>query len=184
MNPPGPGNDEVQATVRNFTGDVTNLVGQIHRPNGLPQQPPWLRITRTGESLTAYRSTDGVQWTEIGKTDPAALSDLPDTLLVGLGATSHLNGEIMTATFSNFQISTGAVQTPIQIVNISRTGGTFSAAFNTDAGASYTVQYKDALGAATWSTLTTVAGDGTLKTFSDGPPASTTGHRFFRVSRP
>jgi hypothetical protein len=49
-------------------------------------------------------------------------------------------------------------------------GGTFSASFQTVAGVNYRVEYKDDLNALTWSLLTTIVGDGTVKTFSDPGP--------------
>ncbi|MEV1247393.1 ABC transporter permease subunit [Nonomuraea sp. NPDC049750] len=63
-----------------FTQDVAG------RPGGVSQQSPrWLRLTRSGEDLTGYESTDGRQWTRVGT---ARLAGLPDTVQVGLFAAS------------------------------------------------------------------------------------------------
>jgi hypothetical protein len=70
------------------------------------------------------------------------------------------------------------------LINASYTAGSFSAAFLSQNGLSYTVQYKDAIEAPMWSTLTTIMGDGTLKTFTDPGPVSPTGNRFYRLSLP
>jgi hypothetical protein len=59
--------------------------------------------------------------------------------------------------------------------------GTFSASFQTANGVSYTIQYKDDLGAATWTTLTVVVGDGTVKSFTDPGPLPPV--RFYRVAQ-
>ncbi|MFC4065779.1 hypothetical protein [Actinoplanes subglobosus] len=50
-----------------------------------PQSPRWLRLTRSGDTITASESTDGEQWHTVGA---AALDGLPDTVQVGLFATS------------------------------------------------------------------------------------------------
>ena len=77
-------------------------------------------------------------------------------------------------------VNAGAAQSPI--VNFGFTGDTFGGAIQTQNGATYTVQFKDDLNAATWSTLTTIIGDGTVKTFSD--PGPTVGQRFYRIVTP
>ncbi|REE96333.1 ABC transporter permease subunit [Thermomonospora umbrina] len=56
------------------------------RPGGVsPASPRWLRLTRSGDTLTGYESSDGARWTEVGK---ARLEGLPDTVRIGLFATS------------------------------------------------------------------------------------------------
>ena len=47
--------------------------------------PGWLRLSRTGDTLTGYDSADGTHWTQIGTAD---LAGLPSTAQVGLFATS------------------------------------------------------------------------------------------------
>jgi ABC-type transport system involved in multi-copper enzyme maturation permease subunit len=48
--------------------------------------PRWLRLTRSGETVTGYESADGVTWTQVG---PAArLAGLPQTAEVGLFVSS------------------------------------------------------------------------------------------------
>ena len=43
--------------------------------------PQWLRLTRSGDTITGYDSADGKQWTKIGS---AVVSGLPPTAQVGL----------------------------------------------------------------------------------------------------
>jgi ABC-type transport system involved in multi-copper enzyme maturation permease subunit len=62
----------------------------IHDTAGLPgtastQAPRWLRLTRTGGTITGYNSVDGSHWTEVGTVRPARL---PDIVQVGLFVTS------------------------------------------------------------------------------------------------
>lgn len=50
--------------------------------------PRWLRLTRTGDTVTGYDSTDGTTWTRIGA---AHLTGLPATVYVGLFVTSPVS---------------------------------------------------------------------------------------------
>jgi ABC-2 family transporter len=49
------------------------------------RQPPWLRLSRHGDTITGYASADGLQWTMVGSTRLAGLSS---TAQVGVFATS------------------------------------------------------------------------------------------------
>lgn len=79
----------------------------------------------------------------------------------------------------------GNVPTPVSqqpIINLTYLSGSFSGSIQTANGVTYEVQYKDDLNASMWNTLTTISGDGTLKTFTDPGPA--TGARFYQVIIP
>lgn len=58
---------------------ATNLSG------GAGDAPRWLRLTRAGDSVTGYQSTDGTDWREIGTVD---VGRLPHTVQVGLFVSS------------------------------------------------------------------------------------------------
>ncbi|WP_214103915.1 hypothetical protein [Acrocarpospora catenulata] len=64
----------------NFTEDTAGLPGGVSTGS-----PRWLRLTRTGETITGYESTDGEHWTTIGT---ATLPKLPPTIQIGLFAAS------------------------------------------------------------------------------------------------
>jgi hypothetical protein len=54
--------------------------------DGVSQQSPrWLRLTRSGDTITGFESADGQQWQAVAT---ATLDHLPDTVQVGLFATS------------------------------------------------------------------------------------------------
>jgi hypothetical protein len=106
----------------------------------------------------------------------------PASMVVGIGVTAHDNTLLATGMFSNFRI-TGLVASPT-LVNSSYSAGSFSAAFATQNGVPYTVRYKDALAAPTWTTLNSFTGDGTVRTFTDPGPVSPTGNRFYQVTSP
>ncbi|MGH8019516.1 MAG: endo-1,3-alpha-glucanase family glycosylhydrolase, partial [Opitutaceae bacterium] len=63
--------------------------------------PVWLKLVRSGNTFTGYRSSNGSAWTKVH----AVSVSLPETALGGLAATSHNTGSRTTATFTNFSIS-------------------------------------------------------------------------------
>jgi regulation of enolase protein 1 (concanavalin A-like superfamily) len=68
-----------------------------------------VRLTRAGNSLKGFRSTDGATWTQVGE---SVQSGLPATLLFGLAVTSHNNGVLGTATFDNVSLVPTVPQPP------------------------------------------------------------------------
>lgn len=77
--------------------------------------PYWVRMTRTGSSLAAYRSSDGTTWTQQGTTQTIGMGT---TAFVGLGLGSNNSAASQaTATFDN--------------VTVTPAGGTFT---GTDVG--------------------------------------------------
>ena len=64
----------------NFIEDTAGSPGGVSA-----ESPRWLRLTRFGDTLTGYESTDGTQWTRIGT---AHLTELPALVQVGLFVTS------------------------------------------------------------------------------------------------
>ena len=50
----------------------------------------WLRLSRVGNTLLAYYGTDGITWTNLSYFTP--VPQYPDSVLVGLGTSSHNNG--------------------------------------------------------------------------------------------
>ncbi len=176
ITPSGPGDNNVTASYRATAGGPTNTFGTTVTPSGLPNA--WMRIQRAGDQFTTSRSLNGVDWVTLGTTSIV----LPPALNVGVGVVSHRNGKVATATFTDFKISQGAVPpTPPTLGRFSYAGGQFSARFQTENGIVYIVEYKDDLNLVPWTTLTTVSGDGTVKSFTDAGPVSPTGSRFFRI---
>jgi regulation of enolase protein 1 (concanavalin A-like superfamily) len=60
----------------------------------------WLRLVRSGSTITAYTSSDGTTWTSVGSTSVS----LTDPVTVGLFVTSHNGQALSTATFDNVLI--------------------------------------------------------------------------------
>ncbi|NKE62834.1 hypothetical protein FXN61_41375 [Lentzea sp. PSKA42] len=63
-----------------YKHDVAGSAGGVST-----QSPRWLRLTRSGDTITGSESADGKQWHTVAT---AELNGLPDTLQVGLFATS------------------------------------------------------------------------------------------------
>jgi ABC-type transport system involved in multi-copper enzyme maturation permease subunit len=63
-----------------YTGDQPGAPGPVS-----PASPRWLRLTRSGYTLTGYDSADGAHWAKVGT---AVLAGLPATVQGGLFATS------------------------------------------------------------------------------------------------
>jgi chitodextrinase/regulation of enolase protein 1 (concanavalin A-like superfamily) len=70
-------------------------------------RPGWFRLTRVGNTFTAYTGQDGLQWTEVGQASIA----MPATVFVGMAVTSRVKGSLATATFDNIALS-GAANDP------------------------------------------------------------------------
>jgi ABC-type transport system involved in multi-copper enzyme maturation permease subunit len=69
--------------------------------------PQWLRLSRSGDTLTGYQSTNGATWTAIGS---VTLSGLPSTMQAGLFVASPM-AQIIQGTESVTFIPTQAVAT-------------------------------------------------------------------------
>ncbi|HEY6280033.1 MAG TPA: ABC transporter permease subunit [Streptosporangiaceae bacterium] len=63
-----------------YTHDTAGLPGSVSAAS-----PRWLRLTRSGDTITGYDSADGKHWAKIGT---ASLAGLPPTVQAGLLVTS------------------------------------------------------------------------------------------------
>lgn len=59
--------------------------------------PTWLKLSRRGTAFSTYQSSNGTSWTLVATRTVA----IPSQALVGLAVTSHANGVLSTATFTN-----------------------------------------------------------------------------------
>jgi ABC-type transport system involved in multi-copper enzyme maturation permease subunit len=67
----------------NYTHDQPGLPGAITNSSAR-----WLRLTRTGDTLTGFDSADGTTWSEVGT---AHLAGLPATVIIGVFVTSPVS---------------------------------------------------------------------------------------------
>jgi ABC-type transport system involved in multi-copper enzyme maturation permease subunit len=66
----------------NYTGDTAGLPGPVSATS-----PRWLRLTRSGDTISGYDSLDGKHWSVVGT---VTLAGLPATVQAGLFATSPM----------------------------------------------------------------------------------------------
>jgi hypothetical protein len=78
----------------------TNVLG--------PTAPYWVKIVRSGNTLSSYSSPDGNTWTLVGS-DTIAMAA---SVYVGLPVTSHNDGVLCTSTMDNLTITAGGSSTP------------------------------------------------------------------------
>jgi RHS repeat-associated protein len=93
--------------------------GSISYQSGGPSSPAypyWVRLTRTGNTISAFASADGVNWSQVGT---SVTINMASSIDVGFGAPSQSSSQ-GTATFDNVSISTPAAPAPV-ITGISAT---------------------------------------------------------------
>jgi hypothetical protein len=79
---------------RTATGGATSTTGG----GALTFPDVWLKLVRTGNSISAYKSSDGTTWTQVGTAQTIAL---PASATMGLADTAHTTSVTSTATFDN-----------------------------------------------------------------------------------
>ena len=85
---------------RTTTGGLTS-----HTGGGAGTAPQWVMLVRTGITLTASVSSDGITWTELGSDTFPEMANQP--LWIGLAVTSHDNSALATATFDHVVVDRG-----------------------------------------------------------------------------
>jgi regulation of enolase protein 1 (concanavalin A-like superfamily) len=63
--------------------------------------PEWVRLTRRGNVIEGFTSTDGTGWTSIG----AIAIDMGPTINAGLAVTSHNSATEATAVFDDVSLT-------------------------------------------------------------------------------
>ena len=188
VNPPT-GRNQVEMGIRSVLAGATAGVGTNFVPAGVPNA--WMRLTRVGNLFTGYRSSNGVDWVQLGQTNQV----FAENLAVGFGVSAHDTNLWATGTFKNFAVGSPFPGTFPQIVAAQFTAGVFSASFTSTNGTIYEVQYSHSIAISKpcigfeacpdppvqepWFTLTNIVGDGALKTFIDSAPA--VDRRFYRL---
>jgi hypothetical protein len=94
----GTGANTVDCNARNTTGAAT--AGWGNGTSFTPAYPnAWVRLKRTGDGLTAYSSTNGINWVLRATNNPTVvgeLTPLPATVYVGICVTAHNNDPVGT----------------------------------------------------------------------------------------
>jgi ABC-type transport system involved in multi-copper enzyme maturation permease subunit len=98
----------------NYTGDTAGLAGTV-----TTARPRWLRLARSGGTITGYDSADGVRWTQVGV---VKLAGLPSTVQAGLFATSPRYSQTSTS-FGGGDENGGPTQDTAVFDHVVRSGG-------------------------------------------------------------
>lgn len=133
--------------------------------------PYWMKLQRTGNVFQAYRSPDGITWTQLGSAQTVTMSNA--TIYAGLAVSSHNTNALTTAVFDNVQF----IGAPVAPTNLSATALSESQlqlswtnpAFN-DTGALVQVSRS---GSNTWTIVTNALSAGSTGCLAGGLAAST-----------
>ena len=82
---------------RTAVNETTNSIG-----GGNYHAPTWLKLERQGNTFTAFRSIDGINWTLFGTRDVT----MGAIVSIGLAVSSHNDGILSEAVFDNVEIQT------------------------------------------------------------------------------
>jgi len=74
----------------------------------LSPPPRWVKLTRSGDTITAFESGDGTSWTQVA----SDTFSMPSSVLIGLAVSSHVSGVTSTATFDGVSVTTSALPPP------------------------------------------------------------------------
>ena len=89
-----------------YTQDTPGLPGAVS-----PANPRWLRLTRSGDTITGYDSADGSHWTPVGS---VRLAGLPQVTQAGLFATSPIYASLT----ENFGGGSNGSEAPSQATGV------------------------------------------------------------------
>jgi RHS repeat-associated protein len=85
--------------------------------------PVWLMLVRSGNTISAYSSASGYEWTQMSTAQSVTMAQ---NVYVGLAVASGNTANVATATFDNVSINSAAVPAPI-INGLSATTGAIGA---------------------------------------------------------
>jgi hypothetical protein len=88
----------VEFMTRSAAGDSTSWLAGASR-----SIPVWLKLVRSGTTVTGYVSADGSAWTGVGST----AATLGKSVYVGLAVTSHDSSVLNTSAFDNVVVTAG-----------------------------------------------------------------------------
>jgi len=88
----------VEFMTRSSAGSSTSFIA-----SGSQGFPAWLKLTRSGSTVTGSTSADGATWTTIGTTSLSIAA----AANIGLAVTSHNTAALNTSTFDNVTVSAG-----------------------------------------------------------------------------
>jgi ABC-type transport system involved in multi-copper enzyme maturation permease subunit len=145
-----------------FTHDVAGLTGKVTAAS-----PRWLRLTRSGDTITGYDSADGAHWTRVGT---VTLAGLPATAQAGLFAASP-QYSVISASFGGSSSTGGPTLATAVFDQLSRQGTWPAARWTGEAiqGTTSRALEQSAQGYRQAAGRFTVSGSGDIAPATDNP---------------
>jgi subtilase family serine protease len=106
-----------QKIYMNYRAGTGGSTGQAI--GGSVSLPYWVKVVRSGNTLSGYSSLDGVNWAQLGTNQTISMAQ---TVYIGLGVTSGSTSTLATATFDSVSINSTAAPAPV-ITSVSATTG-------------------------------------------------------------
>lgn len=107
-------NSGVYYNYRTFTGGSTSQT-----TGGSASLPVWLKLVRSGSTLSSYSSLDGVNWAQFGSSVTIGLGQ---NVYVGMAVSSGSTSSLATATFDSVSVNSATTPAPV-ISSVSATTG-------------------------------------------------------------
>ena len=161
----------------NYTSDTPGLSGAVSAAS-----PRWLRLTREGDTITGYDSTDGAHWTRVGAVH---LAGLPSAVQAGLFAASPRSVAASTG-FASGGFHFGNTEATAVFDHVSRSGAWPASTWagGAEGAGSGGAEGADSSGYHQAAGQFTVTGAGDIAPAIPGPGNSAVGHQpigFFLV---
>ena len=123
----------------NTTGPATDV--------GTTPFPHWVRLTRSGNTLTGQHSVDGVTWTPLTPDESSTVDlDFIPPVYIGLAVTSNAPGTPAVAEFSNVTITGASGPWQVEGIGVEQTSNDAEAVYivvEDNAGQDKTITYPD-----------------------------------------
>ena len=106
---------------RNFYLDLRSSTnGSTSEPTSISAAPPyWIKVARSGSTFSAYGSTDGVNWAQVGASQTISMATTVD---IGLAVTSGSTSSLTTVTFDNVSVNSSSNSSSV-VTGVSATTG-------------------------------------------------------------
>lgn len=95
-----------------------------YTPGPFLPAPYWVRLVRSGTTVTAYASADGFDWNLVG----SGTVQMGSVVYVGLAVTSHDNTRLCSAQFDNVEVAGWNSRSVINVTDLGHLGGNWSEA--------------------------------------------------------
>ncbi|HEY3886829.1 MAG TPA: Ig-like domain-containing protein, partial [Vicinamibacterales bacterium] len=106
-----------------FQRRTSDGAASVNTAGSAATAPHWVKLVRSGSTITASESSDGTTWSVVGS-DTFAMGS---SVFVGLAVSSHVNGTLATATFDNVSVTGSASSGPTVSITSPANGATFTA---------------------------------------------------------